>query len=103
MCYSAVGRSFPRGPSCSGCSCCSGQRFLLERRGLASDSNLTFTLEVRHAAIECLDELTVVLDEAQLLEFVQKEIHARARRADHLRERFLGHLGNARTGLSCFP
>src|SRR5437762_14373508 len=31
--------------------------------------------------------LAVVIDETQMLEFVQQEIHAGARRADHLRER----------------
>jgi hypothetical protein len=34
-------------------------------------------------------EVAAIFDEAELLEFVQKEVHARARRADHLRERFL--------------
>ena len=33
-----------------------------------------------------------VFDEAQLLEFVQEEVHARTRRADHLGERVLGDL-----------
>ena len=35
----------------------------------------------------------VVFDEAQVSEFVHKEVDPRARRPDHLREGFLGDLG----------
>jgi hypothetical protein len=34
-------------------------------------------------------ETAVVLDEAELLEFVHEEVYARARCADHFRQRFL--------------
>ena len=34
-------------------------------------------------------ELPVIFDETEFLEFVPEDIHARTRRADHLRERFL--------------
>src|SRR5882757_3533070 len=35
-------------------------------------------------------DAAVVLDEPELFELVHEEVHARARRADHLRERLLG-------------
>jgi len=38
-------------------------------------------------------DVAVVVDEPELLELVHEEVHARARRADHLGERFLRDLG----------
>jgi hypothetical protein len=41
-----------------------------------------------------------VVDEAQPAEFIHEEAYPRSRRADHLREHFLVHLGNERLWLS---
>src|SRR5712692_11447348 len=59
--------------------------------------------DAQEGAVDLEWELPVVLDEAQLLEFVQKEIHPRARRADHLRERFLGDLRDHADRLVLLP
>jgi hypothetical protein len=45
--------------------------------------------DAQQRTVDLERELAAVVDEAELLEFVQKEVHARAGRADHLRERFL--------------
>src|SRR5207247_956050 len=45
--------------------------------------------DAQQRAVDFERQIAVVLDEAELLEFIQKEIHPRARRADHVGERFL--------------
>src|SRR4029453_3309873 len=45
--------------------------------------------DTQQRAVDLQREITGVLDEAKLLELVQKEIHASSRRANHLGERFL--------------
>ncbi len=45
--------------------------------------------DTQERAIDGDRQLTVVLDEAELLELVEEEVHPGARRADHLRERLL--------------
>src|SRR5579864_8796381 len=50
--------------------------------------------DAQQRAVDLERELVVVLDEPELLELVQKEIHPGARRADHLSERLLRDLGN---------
>src|SRR5665213_3490981 len=42
--------------------------------------------DAQEGAVDFEGQLAVVFDEAQLLELVQEDIHARARRAHHLRE-----------------
>ena len=65
----------------------SGARQTRHRGNLGRISVVQDDAQQRAVDFEWL--IVVVLDEAELLEFVQKEIHPRARRADHFGERFL--------------
>ena len=47
-----------------------------------------------------LQVVTVVIDQAHFSEFVHEITHARSRRTDHLRERFLADLRKDRLGLT---
>ena len=45
----------------------------------------------------------IVVNKSQFLEFIHEEIDAAPRRNDHLRECFLGYLGNRGFGLTVLP
>ena len=61
-------------------------------------------LLVQHDAQERSVDLksAVVLNETQLAEFVHEKVDSWARRPDHLRQRFLRHLGENSMGLIFF-
>ena len=56
--------------------------------------------DVEEGAVDA--QVAIVVDEAQLSELIQKEIHPRARRADHLGERLLTDLRHHLFGLPFF-
>src|SRR5258708_22906335 len=54
--------------------------------------------DAQQRAVDLKRLLAVVIDEAELLKLVQKEIHPRPRRPDHFRQRFLRDPGDDTAG-----
>src|ERR1041384_8636312 len=50
--------------------------------------------DAEEGAVDLERRLAVVVDEAELLELVEEEIHPRPRGADHLGQRFLRYAGH---------
>ena len=67
------------------------RRNLPDRRVSRTLHTLVIVHDDRQEGMLDLED-AVVFDETQLLELVHKEVHARARRADHLRKGLLGNL-----------
>src|SRR6267378_3201780 len=73
-----------------------------QRKRRGGDSSVVQD-DAQQRAVDLEREVAVVFDEAESLEFIQKEIHTRARRPDHFRQRRLRHLRHHANRLVLFP
>src|ERR1700686_4346542 len=92
---------------CTKCCTGAGRKWLPHHtRRIVVETKESITLDVRIIMENDIQQgamdlkVAVVIDEAQLAEFIHEEAHPRSRRADHFRQHFLADLGNDRLRLT---